>query len=74
MEAIDNAVVLAVPGAMDARLDELLFWGPVLGGFVVAFGPALLVNRAMIRRGKGCCPGSRLDSEGRKPCSHLGIE
>jgi hypothetical protein len=74
MEAIDNAVVLAVPGAMDAGLDEALFWGPLLGGFAVAFGPALLVNRAMIRRGKGCCPGSRLESDGREPCSHLGME
>jgi hypothetical protein len=31
-----------------------LFWGSVLGGFAVAFGPAFLVNRALIRRGKGC--------------------
>ena len=59
MELIDNAVVLAVPGAMDAGLSEALFWGPVLGGFAIAFGPAFLVNRALIRRGRGCCPGSR---------------
>jgi Domain of unknown function (DUF4396) len=59
METIDNAVVLAVPGAMDAGLSEPLFWGPLLGGFAVAFGPAFLVNRALIRRGRGCCPGSR---------------
>ena len=60
MEAIDNAVVLSVPGAMDAGLGEALFWGPLLGGFAVAFGPAFLVNRANIRRGRGCCPGPRL--------------
>ena len=59
MEAIDNAVVLAVPGAMDAGLNQPLFWGPLLGGFAVAFGPAFLVNRALIRRGRGCCPGTR---------------
>jgi Domain of unknown function (DUF4396) len=59
MEAIDNAVVLAVPGAVHAGLDEALFWGPVLGGFALAFSPAFLVNRANIRRGKGCCPGAR---------------
>lgn len=59
MEAIDNAVMLAVPGAMDAGLDEPLFWGPLLGGFAVAFGPAFIVNRALIKRGRGCCPGSR---------------
>ena len=60
METIDNAVMMAVPGAMDAGLDEPLFWGPLLGGFAVAFGPAFFVNRALIRRGRGCCPGSRL--------------
>ena len=59
MEAIDNAVVWAVPGAMDAGLTDTLMWGPLLGGFVLAFGPAFFVNRANIRRGKGCCPGSR---------------
>jgi hypothetical protein len=60
MEAIDNAFVLAVPGAMDASLNEALFWWPLLGGFALAFGPAFVVNRANIRRGKGCCPGSRI--------------
>ena len=59
MEVIDNAFVLAVPGAMDAGLGEALFWGPLLGGFALAFGPAFLVNRANIRRGRGCCPGTR---------------
>ena len=59
MEVIDNAFVLAVPGTMDAGLDEFLFWGPLLGGFALAFGPAFLVNRANIRRGKGCCPATR---------------
>ena len=63
MEAIDNAVVWAVPGAMDAGLTDVLLWAPLLGGFVVAFGPAFLVNRANIRRGKGCCAGSRMKLE-----------
>ena len=59
MEAIDNAFVIAVPGAMDAGVADGRFWGAVLGGFALAFGPAFLVNRANIRRGKGCCPGTR---------------
>ena len=62
MEAIDNAVVLAVPGAMDTGLGDPLFWWPLLGGFALAFGPAFLVNRANIRRGRGCCPGSRMQT------------
>lgn len=66
MEAIDNAVMLAVPGAMDAGLDAPLFWGPLLGGFALAFGPAFAVNRATIRRGRGCCPGSRLPEDARR--------
>jgi hypothetical protein len=53
MEVIDNAFMLLVPGAMEAGLASFLFWGPLLGGFAVAFWPAFLVNRAMIRRGKG---------------------
>ena len=53
MEAIDNAFVLAVPGAMEAGIDEALFWGPLLGGFVIAFPFAFLANRYLIARGKG---------------------
>jgi hypothetical protein len=60
MEAIDNAFVVAVPGAMDAGLSDALFWASIAGGFALAFGPAFLVNQANIRRGKGCCPGSRM--------------
>jgi hypothetical protein len=64
MEAIDNAFVLAVPGAIHAGLGDPLFWWPLLGGFALAFGPAFLVNRANIRRGKGCCPAARLPVRG----------
>jgi Domain of unknown function (DUF4396) len=53
MEVVDNAFILAVPGAMEAGLGELLFWGPLLGGFVIAFFVTVPVNRAMIGRGKG---------------------
>ena len=53
MEAIDNLVVLLVPGAMEAGLGDALFWLPLLGGFVVAFPFAVLVNRSLIARGKG---------------------
>ena len=53
MEAIDNLVVLLVPGAMEAGLDDALFWLPLLGGFAVAFPFAFLVNRYLIARGKG---------------------
>jgi hypothetical protein len=53
MELIDNAFILSWPGAMEAGLAELLFWGPLLLGFVVAWPFAFLANRFMIARGKG---------------------
>ena len=53
MEAIDNLVVVLVPGALEAGLSDALFWGPLLGGFVVAYPFAFLVNRYLIARGKG---------------------
>ena len=63
MEAIDNLVVWLVPGALDAGLGDALFWASIAGGFALAFGPAFLVNRANIRRGRGCCPGLRLQAD-----------
>jgi hypothetical protein len=53
MEIIDNAVVLAVPGAMDAGLGSLLFWGSLAFSLVVAFVVTVPVNRWLIGRGKG---------------------
>jgi hypothetical protein len=53
MEAIDNVFVVLVPGAMESGLTDLLLWGSVAGGFVIAFPFAFLANRYMIGRGKG---------------------
>ena len=53
MEVIDNLTMVLVPGAMEAGLTEAIFWGPLLGGFVIAWPFAFWVNRTMIRRGKG---------------------
>lgn len=53
MEIIDNAVMLLVPGAMDAYLDDFLFWAALLGGFAVAFPFAWYANRYLLARGKG---------------------
>ena len=53
MEVVDNAVVLAVPGAMDAGLTSLLFWASLAGSLVVAFALTVPVNRWLIGRGKG---------------------
>lgn len=53
MELLDNAVVVAVPGAMDAGLTSALFWGSLAFSLVVAFVLTTPVNRWMISRGRG---------------------
>jgi Domain of unknown function (DUF4396) len=53
MEITDNAVVLAVPGAMDAGLADLLFWGSLALSLAIAFLVALPVNRWLIGLGLG---------------------
>lgn len=53
MELIDNAFMLTVPGAMDAYIDDALFWAAMLGGFAIAFPFALFANRWLLARGKG---------------------
>ena len=53
MEVVDNLVVLAVPGALEAGLGDLLFWGSLAVSLVIAFAVTVPVNRALIRRGKG---------------------
>jgi len=53
METIDDAVMVLVPGAMDSYLDDLLLWGPLLGGFFVAFPFAWWANRYLLARGEG---------------------
>ncbi|WP_328872392.1 DUF4396 domain-containing protein [Streptomyces sp. NBC_00287] len=53
MEFVDNAIIALTPGAMDAHLDDALFWSALLGGFAVAFVITTPVNKWMIGRGKG---------------------
>jgi hypothetical protein len=53
MELIDNAVMLIVPGAMEAGLGTLLFWGALSFALAVAFVAAVPVNRWLIARGRG---------------------
>jgi hypothetical protein len=53
MEVVDNAVVLSVPGAMEAGISSALFWLALAGALAVAFVVTLPVNRWMIGRGRG---------------------
>jgi hypothetical protein len=53
MEIVDNVIILAVPGAMEAGLTSPLFWGSLIVSLAVAFAITVPVNRALIARGKG---------------------
>ena len=53
MEVVDNAVVLVIPGAMDAGLGDPLFWGSLAFALAVAWVAAFPVNRWLIARGRG---------------------
>ena len=53
MEIVDNLIMLVIPGAMEAGLSNLLFWGSLAFALAVAFVAAFPVNRYLISRGKG---------------------
>jgi hypothetical protein len=53
MELIDNGVIALWPQAMDAHLDDLLFWGALAISLALAFVVTTPVNKWMIGRGKG---------------------
>jgi hypothetical protein len=52
MEIVDNAVMLVIPGAMDAGLTELLFWGSLIFSLILAGIAAFPANRWLIARGR----------------------
>jgi hypothetical protein len=53
MEIIDNAVMVTVPGAMEAGITGWLFWGSLAFSLAVAFVLTLPLNRWLMGRGKG---------------------
>jgi Domain of unknown function (DUF4396) len=53
MEIVDNAILLVIPGAMDAGLADLLFWASLAFALAVAWVAAFPVNRWLIARGRG---------------------
>ncbi len=53
MEIVDNAIMFAIPGAMDAGLGEPRFWASLVASLAVAGAAAFPVNRWLIARGRG---------------------
>jgi Domain of unknown function (DUF4396) len=53
MELLDNTVIAAIPGAMDAGLGTALFWASLALSLIIAFFATVPLNRWLIGRGKG---------------------
>jgi hypothetical protein len=53
MEIVDNAIILAIPGAMEAGVTDVLFWGSLAGALLIAGAAAYPANRYLIARGRG---------------------
>src|SRR4051794_15353770 len=53
MEIVDNAVMAAIPGAMNAGLVNVTFWLGMMISLATAFVAAFPVNRYLLQRGKG---------------------
>jgi len=53
MEIVDNAIVLLIPGAIEAGLADGLFWGSLAVALLIAGVAAYPVNRWLIARGRG---------------------
>jgi hypothetical protein len=53
MEVVDNLIMLVIPGAMDAGIGDILFWGTLSFALSIAGVVAFPLNRWLISRGKG---------------------
>ena len=53
MEIVDNGIMVAIPGAMEAGVGDVLFWGALSVALVIAGVFAFPLNRWLISRGKG---------------------
>jgi hypothetical protein len=53
MEIVENAIIVLIPGALDAGLGDALFWGSLAFALLVAGVAAFPLNRWLIARGKG---------------------
>ena len=53
MEIVDNAIILLIPGAMDATLGDIGFWASLAAALLIAGAAAYPANRWLLARGKG---------------------
>ena len=64
MEIVDNAVMLVIPGAMNAGFTEPRFWGNLICSLILAGIAAFPVNRWLIARGRGHALAHKHDPPG----------
>jgi hypothetical protein len=53
MEIVDNAIMVTIPGAMDATLGDVGFWAALALALVIAGMAAYPANRWLLARGRG---------------------
>lgn len=53
MELVDNFVLILIPGALHAHINESLFWVSLFIALFIAFWVTFPVNYYLIKRGKG---------------------
>ncbi len=53
MEIVDNAIMLTIPGAMEASLSDIGFWAALAAALLIAGAAAYPANRWLLARGKG---------------------
>ena len=53
MEIMDNLIIVFIPGALNAQLNDPLFWGSLAVSLFVAFWSAYPVNMYLISKGRG---------------------
>jgi hypothetical protein len=70
MEIVDNAIMLVIPGAMDAGLDTITFWGSLAGSLLIAGMAAFPVVRWLIARGQGHAVVHKFHAKSADPHAH----
>lgn len=73
MEIVDNLVMVLVPGAMDAGLGDVLFWGTLAFALAIAGVFAVPVNRWLIKRGRGHAAVHKTGIHGGPPVRLVGL-
>jgi hypothetical protein len=73
MEIVDNAIVLLIPGALEAGLGDVLFWGSLSFALAVAGAVAYPANRWLIAHGKGHAVVHRSGHHGEFPTRAVAV-